>query len=419
MRSYIYPLTNDERIEFEATGMIDLSRPGNPWIEFADYDRIFIYDKDQMDIMGPFKVFMSDPKDYFGKRKIDSAQVICSMGSAVYHMDWDPDLVGESSPEIDSYLDDAIDKIRESFFVPSITGDYFVDGLLRGVLLKDRGSFRGHILNFERDSPLIPYCRDRLQKAGIDCEIRYNDVIIRSPIDSAILSSNIEEYSWNFEYLVGLFSQTISRSIAKTFADTPDRYSFRLLIEDIAPFDILIQQMQSMFIGIDYVHRPYISNMCYGLEPLNLFIPVPDEVEEDSLEAIEADGFRFSLALRVLENIFSFNGCRVSQDVMLENLSIITVINGDEQKKMAVVRDIDEGLAGRLEGLDLDCSDIIMILKRFDPFPAPAWIYVSDLDRFIQKSLPIVPRLATNPILGIDPAISEALAEKFDLIWTL
>ena len=122
-------------------------------------------------------------------------------------------------------------------------------------------------------------------------------------------------------------------------------------------------------------------------------------------------------SLKVLENIFSFNGCRVTQEEVSNDLALLVVSNEDETKRMIVVRDVNLDLATKLEGYEISDSDLIMILRRFDSFPVPAWIQVSELTSYIDKSIPIVPRLSTNPILGIDPAISDALSDKLDLIW--
>ena len=332
-------------------------------------------------------------------------------------MEWDYG-TGEIDEQLSHFLETEIHEIDQRYDSPSITGDYMLDGLLYCSSYKDNRQFKGFVLTFDRKSPLIGYFYNRLRRNGIECEAKYNEIRITGCIDEKVLEINPYDYSWNMEFMIGLFAQGISKLNVRSSANTPSRYTYVLTVtEDYVPLDVIINQKQALFIHFDSYNRPCLSNMSYGIEPLNLLDSNDNDDHVDKTKIVGANTERFSLALKVLENIFTFNGCHIVVEDLKDDLALLSIRNEKESKKAIIVRSIDKSLAQKTSEYEIDDSGIIIVLEKRQGAPAPSWIYYSDLDNYLEGRMDLFYCMGLNPILDIDPAISDALSDKLDLIW--
>jgi len=419
MRSYIYPLTADECKQFEATGMIDYSRSKNEEVVFFKGDEIFICDVDKRELMGPFHVLFNEPKNYLGLKQNRSRHILCSMDAPIYHMDWDIENVGWMTAEYKQAIRNEIDSVNSARQFKSVTGDSMVDGLLAMSSLKDFGSFRGIVLTFQRNSPLIGYFTERLTKCGIKVESDTIEIRILGDVDERVFDLSPEDYPWDVEFMAGIVSQFITQTPTRSLAETPDRYTFNLYLlgEDFPP-EFFLDQKQALFTKEDSYGRLCISNICFGMEPFCLFHEIKEMGGNGNPGTLEAPpDFQFIMALNVLENIFAFNGCHIIRDELDDCSALLSITNGEVSVRALVVPQIDGSTGCMIKEYGLDPEDVIFNLKRIDEGPAPSWIKVGDLRDYLEDNLLLIPRLGINPILNIDPSISDALSDKLDLIW--
>ena len=418
MGAYIYPLSHDEAYEFEITGIIDLSNPENPRIDFKQYEDIYIFDKDMGWITGPFKMLDSNPKNYYRERKLISEQVSCRMESSVYHLDWTSDLIGDVSQDLQSFLESEFLEISKTFHTSSVTGDYMVDGLLSRVLKKEEGRFKGHILQFPVGSPLVQYFHERLDAAGIRNEISGSSLQILNKLDKEILSINAEDYLWNVEFAIGYIAQELLITRTGYGSGAPETYSYGLtLLDKDADLQIFACQKQGIFVHHDAYGRPFVSHMVYGIEPLTLFGPNEVSIRVDKTVQITEESFRFFMSVKVLENMMVFNSCDVSELMITDDFALLEASNSKEKKRILALAELTEKTTGIVPDSTMQGCDIIILLKPMDSELSPAWIHAEDMDDYIRGEMLIIPRLGTTTILGMDTNIVYALSDKIDRIW--
>lgn len=387
-RTFIVPIKDIKINDLLIRGLLDVKKYAKSRAIFSDNDRILCHFKERGELFGPLYVSNAKVQKYIGD--VNDLQIECEIREKVYLFDYNgPDeLVSIDEGEYETLFKEKLPP--ENNYLPSITGDYELDGILSmPEAFKDRYRIR-----FSSDT-LFDYAVNKMKQTGLnDFKTRKKEIVIPNANVSDTIFTHFDGFIDNQVFYKGLLLSLIKLTRKAEVGSIDEKYNYLFhidnVIEEITGPDDNINN--TLYPTIKTNQNYVLSGMCRWMEPFKKMLSdATTIVEEEPAPIVNdekcqvPDKLRFDLSLILVRRMLTINGYAIRESEDVDQLcTLLHLVKNDNDLDLYVVRDLPDcptDLTTRIQP-----EDLILILRHEDR--PPSIVKGTDYKESVEKNNP-------------------------------